>query len=192
MTGRTNTHRLGATDEGGAAPAVEADDVHLGGERNQGRGTAGKARVIAACERHVGGRWGSSPCRGLPASPAKQSGVLRDFPPPARHGAHGRPQGLQRPRRGRTRPRRDDHPRQAPGTPTQRAVPCRQHPGRQPGHRAEGHPRSGLGQAPGRPSRRLLLDHEPPPRHAGAGSGAMPSGCRLLPHDTQVRLPVTG
>ena len=43
-------------DGGGAV--VEADDVYLGGERNQGSGTAGKTRVIAAAERRQGGRMG--------------------------------------------------------------------------------------------------------------------------------------
>ena len=43
---------MGAPIEGGGMPIVEADDVYLGGERNEGRGTAGKTRVIAAAERH--------------------------------------------------------------------------------------------------------------------------------------------
>ena len=38
---------------------MEADDVYLGGERNAGRGTSGKTRVIAAAERHPSGRMGS-------------------------------------------------------------------------------------------------------------------------------------
>lgn len=36
-------------------PEVEADDVYLGGERNEGSGTAHKARVIVACEHYRGG-----------------------------------------------------------------------------------------------------------------------------------------
>src|ERR1019366_5746941 len=52
MTERGARHVLGAAPAHGCArPTVEADDVYLGGERNQGRGTAGKTRVIAACER---------------------------------------------------------------------------------------------------------------------------------------------
>ena len=50
---------LGEPGENGeAAPVVEADDVYLGGERNLGSGTAGKTTVIAAAERHAGGRMG--------------------------------------------------------------------------------------------------------------------------------------
>lgn len=48
----------GPGEDGGAAAVVEADDVYLGGERNQGSGPAGKTRVIAAAERHQGGRMG--------------------------------------------------------------------------------------------------------------------------------------
>ena len=59
MRQQTGTERLGGPGEGkGGTPIVEADDVYLGGERNEGRGTAGKTRVIAACERHAGGRMG--------------------------------------------------------------------------------------------------------------------------------------
>jgi transposase-like protein len=48
MTEETDRRQLGAPGEGGWTPIVEADDVYLGGERNEGRGTAGKTRVIAA------------------------------------------------------------------------------------------------------------------------------------------------
>ena len=59
MTEREGHYVVGGpADGGGAAPVVEADDVYLGGERNQGSGPAGKTRVIAAAERHPGGRMG--------------------------------------------------------------------------------------------------------------------------------------
>jgi len=59
MTERESRYVLGAPDDtGGAAPVVEADDVYLGGERNQGSGPAGKTAVIAAAERHASGRMG--------------------------------------------------------------------------------------------------------------------------------------
>lgn len=59
MTERESHYVVGgAQGDGGAAPVVEADDVYLGGERNQGSGPAGKTRVIAAVERHAGGRMG--------------------------------------------------------------------------------------------------------------------------------------
>jgi transposase-like protein len=59
MTERGERHQLGtAPTDGSARPTVEADDVYLGGERNQGSGTAGKTRVIAACERTAGGGMG--------------------------------------------------------------------------------------------------------------------------------------
>ena len=59
MTQESDRSQLGAPAASGAKPVVEADDVYLGGERNEGSGTAGKTRVIAACERHPGGRMGA-------------------------------------------------------------------------------------------------------------------------------------
>jgi hypothetical protein len=59
MSEEADRCQLGAPVEGGWTPIVEADDVYLGGERNAGSGTAGKARVIAAAERHPNGRMGS-------------------------------------------------------------------------------------------------------------------------------------
>lgn len=50
--------RLGSPDHDGGLVLVEADDVYLGGERNKGRGTAGKTQAIVACERHACGRMG--------------------------------------------------------------------------------------------------------------------------------------
>ena len=70
MTERTNTYRLGGLHEG-ATPVVEADDVYLGGERNQGSGTAGKARMIAACERHASGRMGFVALQVVPSFTSK-------------------------------------------------------------------------------------------------------------------------
>jgi len=58
MTEREGRYLLGEPNDAGAVPVVEADDVYLGGERNQGSGPAGKTAVIAAAERHVGGRMG--------------------------------------------------------------------------------------------------------------------------------------
>ena len=59
MTERESRYRLGGPpDDGSATPAVEADDVYLGGERNLGKGTAGKTNVIVAAERHANGRMG--------------------------------------------------------------------------------------------------------------------------------------
>jgi hypothetical protein len=59
MTEEGRRCQLGAPVEGGCTPIVEADDVYLGGERNEGSGTAGKTRVIAAAERHPSGRMGT-------------------------------------------------------------------------------------------------------------------------------------
>ena len=59
MTQESDRCQLGAPVEGSGTPIVEADDVYLGGERNEGRGTAGKTRVIAAAERHPSGRMGA-------------------------------------------------------------------------------------------------------------------------------------
>jgi transposase-like protein len=60
MTERESRYRLGGPpNDGGGGPVVEADDVYLGGERrNQGSGPGGKTMVIAAAERHDGGRMG--------------------------------------------------------------------------------------------------------------------------------------
>jgi transposase-like protein len=59
MTERGARYQLGGPPaDGGEPPTVEADDVYLGGERNQGKGTAGKTRVIAACERLPNGQMG--------------------------------------------------------------------------------------------------------------------------------------
>ena len=59
MTEREGKYVMGGPDgAGGEAPVVEADDVYLGGERNQGSGPAGKTPVIAAAERHASGRMG--------------------------------------------------------------------------------------------------------------------------------------
>src|SRR3954449_13146118 len=59
MTQESDRCQVGAPAEAGWTPIVEADDLYLGGERNAGRGTAGKTRVIAAAERHPSGRMGS-------------------------------------------------------------------------------------------------------------------------------------
>jgi len=59
MTERESRYVLGGPDnDGGGRPVVEADDLYLGGERNQGSGPAGKTPVIAAAERHASGRMG--------------------------------------------------------------------------------------------------------------------------------------
>jgi transposase-like protein len=58
MTERESRYVVGGPGTDGSAPVVEADDVYLGGERNQGSGPAGKTRVIAAAERHPRGRMG--------------------------------------------------------------------------------------------------------------------------------------
>ncbi|KAA5608684.1 IS1595 family transposase [Rhodovastum atsumiense] len=59
MTQESDRCQLSAPIEGRSTPIVEADDVYLGGERNEGSGTAGKTRVIAAAERHPSGRMGA-------------------------------------------------------------------------------------------------------------------------------------
>jgi transposase-like protein len=59
MSERESRYVVGGPGDGGeAAAVVEADDVYLGGERNQGSGPAGKTRVIVAVERHQSGRMG--------------------------------------------------------------------------------------------------------------------------------------
>jgi transposase-like protein len=59
MTEQSEGCKLGAPGQDGWTPIVEADDVYLGGERNEGSGTAGKIRVIAAAERYPSGRMGA-------------------------------------------------------------------------------------------------------------------------------------
>lgn len=58
MTERERRYLVGGPGHHGGAPVVEADDVYLGGERNQGSGTAGKTRVIVAAERYPSGHMG--------------------------------------------------------------------------------------------------------------------------------------
>jgi len=59
MTERDSRYVLGGAGRAAEdAPVIEADDVYLGGERNQGSGPAGKTTVIAAAERHPNGRMG--------------------------------------------------------------------------------------------------------------------------------------
>ena len=59
MNQREGRYVLGGPDNAGGPPAVvEADDVYLGGERNEGSGPAGKTPVIAAAERLSNGHMG--------------------------------------------------------------------------------------------------------------------------------------
>src|ERR1017187_8664737 len=168
MTERGARHVLGAAPADGCArPTVEADDVYLGGEHNQGRGTAGKTRVIAACERQADGAMGYDEgrrelhrraCRGVPRCPHR----------PWRPHPHGRPARLSRLRRSRnpTHPPGHSHRQQAPRPGARIGVLLDQYRDRQPQHRDQGHLQSALAEAPARLSRRLLLDHEPPQKHA--------------------------
>jgi len=49
MTERDDRYVLGAAPpDGSARPMVEADDVCIGGELNEGRGTGGRTKLIAA------------------------------------------------------------------------------------------------------------------------------------------------
>ena len=58
MTEREAHSLLGGSGPGGNPVVVEADDVYLGGEGNQGSGPRGKIQMIAATERYEGGRMG--------------------------------------------------------------------------------------------------------------------------------------
>ncbi len=79
MTERTERYSLGgASDDDAAPPVVEADDVCLGGERNQGSGTEGKTCVIVACERHADGRMGHVAMRAVSAFSSEAVAAFRD------------------------------------------------------------------------------------------------------------------
>jgi hypothetical protein len=78
MTEETNRRRLGGPDDSGSTPIVEADDVYLGGERNEGRGTAGKTRVIAAAERYPSGRMGAVILRVVGSFSNEEAEAFRD------------------------------------------------------------------------------------------------------------------
>jgi hypothetical protein len=78
MTEEADRCQLGAPAEGGWTPIVAADDVYLGGERNAGRGTAGKTRVIAAAERHPNGRMGSVALAVVSGFSNEQAAAFRD------------------------------------------------------------------------------------------------------------------
>jgi hypothetical protein len=94
MTERGDRYQLGAPPADGGEPAiVEADDVYLGGERNEGRGTGGKTRVIAACERRADGGMGHVMMRVVASFTSGQVAAFRDacIAP----GAHVRTDGLR-------------------------------------------------------------------------------------------------
>src|SRR5450432_101916 len=94
MTERGARHVLGAAPPDGCArPTVEADDVYLGGERNQGRGTAGKTRVIAACERQADGAMGYVVMKVVASFTAEHVAAFRDAH--IAHGAHIHTDGLR-------------------------------------------------------------------------------------------------
>jgi len=78
MTQESDRRQLGTPGEDGWTPIVEADDVYLGGERNEGRGTAGKSRVIAACERYPSGRMGAVVMKVVDAFSNAQAADFRD------------------------------------------------------------------------------------------------------------------
>ncbi len=173
MRQQSETERLGGPGED-SAPIVEADDVYLGGERNEGRGTAGKTRVIAACERHAGGRMGKVALQVVARfSSAETRTFAQTRLAPAATIHTDRPEGVRRPGRGWTHARGHAHRRHAPRTRAHRPVLRRQHPDCQPQHRPESHPQAVLAQASARLSRRLLLDHEPTARHARHGSSPL-------------------
>lgn len=80
MTGRTERYALGggSDDDATPPPVVEADDVYLGGDRNQGSGTADKTCVIVACERHPGGRIGHVAMRAVDSFSSAAVAAFRD------------------------------------------------------------------------------------------------------------------
>ena len=78
MTQESDRCQLGAPAEGGWTPIVEADDVYLGGERNEGSGTGGKTRVIAAAERWPSGRMGAVVMRVVNSFSNQAAAAFRD------------------------------------------------------------------------------------------------------------------
>jgi transposase-like protein len=78
MTQESERCQLGAPLEDGGPPIVEADDGYLGGECNEGSGTAGKTRVIAACERHPSGRMGTVAMRVVESFSNPEAAAFRD------------------------------------------------------------------------------------------------------------------
>ncbi len=94
MTERGERYQLGGPPADGGEPSiVEADDVYLGGERNQGHGTGGKTRVIAACERRAGGGMGHLMMKVVPTFTAQHVTAFRNaYIAP---GAHVRTDGLR-------------------------------------------------------------------------------------------------
>jgi hypothetical protein len=78
MTEESDRCQLGTPAEGSWTPIVEADDVYLGGERNEGSGTAGKTRVIAAAERWPSGRMGAVVMRVVDSFSNQEAAAFRD------------------------------------------------------------------------------------------------------------------
>src|SRR5271165_3288931 len=93
MTQESDRRQLGTPGEDGWTPIVEADDVYLGGERNQGRGTAGKTRVIAACERQADGAMGYVVMKVVASFTAEHVVAFRDAH--IAHGSHIHTDGLR-------------------------------------------------------------------------------------------------
>jgi len=82
MTERGARHVLGAAPaDGGARPTVEADDVYLGGERNQGRNGRQNPRD-RACERQADGAMGYVVMKVVASFSAEHVAAFRDAPSP--------------------------------------------------------------------------------------------------------------
>jgi hypothetical protein len=189
MTEESSRCQLGAPAQGGWAPIVEADDVYLGGERNAGRGTAGKTRVIAAVERHPSGRMGAVAMAVVSGFSNAAVQAFRDahIAPDALVHTDGTPAFHVFGEDGRT------HVATVTGGKRpQRAVLQRQHADRQSQHRAEGDIQAVLTQASARLPRCLLLDHKSQAQHARHDRCPMQRGRKRLPPHPNLRLRIAG
>jgi transposase-like protein len=191
MTEEGERCQLGAPVEGGCAPIVEADDVSLGGERNEGRGTAGKTRVIAAAGRHPSGRMGAVAMAMVSGFTNAEASAFRDahIAPGALVHTDGTP-GFPRFRRGRTYPRRHRHRRSASGARAWRPILHRQHADLQSQHRAKGNLQGVCAEASARRPRSLLLNDQSPVHHARYDRRPMPRRRNRLPTHPPFRLRV--
>ena len=193
MTEEADRCQLGAPVEGGWTPIVEADDVYLGGERNEGSGTAGKTRVIAAAERHPSGRMGAVAMAVVSGFSNLEAAAFRDAH--IAPGAHVYTDGTSAfhvfGEGGRTHVatvtggKRPERERGAPFFTVN-------NPDLQSQYRTEGDLQSVLAQASARLPRCLLLDDQSSAQHARHDRRAMQRCRKRLPAHPPDRLRVAG
>lgn len=183
MTERETRYVLGGSGPDGAPVVVKADDVYLGGERNQGSGPGGKTRMIAATERYEDGRMGHVAMRMVAGFTSRAVRAFADTCLTATVRVHT--DGLKAFLAWQTREIPCGHcQRQQTSLPTAHcAVPRSQYCHRQSEHGSQGNAQGHRPAAYIRLSRRFLLDHKSKAQHARHDPRRMPGHSNLFsPH----------